>query len=178
MSTEETKHLSTAKPAQVDPGWIAFWLGNNTSLPADAAVWTDPGDPSTETWYLNTTLSSISQASAQTVKKIYSNFDDYAPPGSLSKFTHTITTPANPGFQTGLDKYFVIKNSSNTVVAVVAQKQSSNPWIEHWWLSQSWVNLAPTTGTTITLTTTSESAASTNYGSLSGISYKKQTFYP
>lgn len=178
MATEETKHLSLAKPAQVDPGWIAFWLGNNTALPADAAVWTDAGDPSTENWYLNTALSSIAQSSAQTVKKIFSNFDDYAPPGSLVKYSHTVSTPGNPGFQSGLSKYFVIKNASNVVVAVIGQNQSSNPWVEHWWLDQAWVNLASPTGTTITLTAEAQSTASSKYNNLTGVTYKKHTFSP
>ncbi|MFO0648383.1 MAG: hypothetical protein U0326_19240 [Polyangiales bacterium] len=178
MTLEENGYLSIAKPAQIDPGWIAFWLGNNTALPADAAVWTDPNDLTTENWYLNTTLSSIAQSSVQTVKKIFSNYDDYTPPGSLVKHAHTITTPGNPGFVTGLSKYFVIKNASNAVVAVIGQNQSNNPWVEHWWLDQGWVNLASTNGTTITLTAEAQSTASTKYSGLSGITYKKHTFSP
>jgi hypothetical protein len=178
MTIEETKYLSLARPGQVDPGWIAFWLTSNTALDASCAVWTDSSTPGTETWYLNTMLSSIAQTSALTVKKVGSQSTDYAPPAALVAHAHTITTPSNPGFLTGLNKYFVIKNSGGTVVAVVAQNQSNNPWIEHWWLDQAWVNLASTTGTTITLTATSESTASTNYNSLSGVTYKKHTFAP
>lgn len=178
MSHEENGYLSIARPAQIDPGWIAFWLGNNTALPADAAVWTDPNDLTTENWYLNTTLSSIAQSSVQTVKKIFSNYDDYTPPGSLVKYAHTITTPGNPGFVSGLSKYFVIKNASNAVVAVIGQNQSNNPWVEHWWLDQAWVNLASTNGTTITLTAEAQGTASAKYGGLSGITYKKHTFSP
>lgn len=178
MKAEETRVLSMARPGQTDPGWVAFWLSNNTALPADAAVWTDPGDPATEYWYLNTTLASIAQSSAQTVKCIFTNHDDYTPPASLVKYAHSVTTPSNPGFLTGLSKYFVIKNASNAVVAVVGQNQSGSPWIEHWWLDQAWVNLAPSTGTTITLTAESQGTASTKYGNLSGITYKKHTFSP
>ncbi len=168
------RFLRLARPGQIDPGWVGFWKQSNTSLPADGAVWTTSGGA--ETWYLNQTLSTLAQSGAVTTLLITNKQSAYTPPAALTGRAHTITTPADPGFLTGLSAYFSIANSGGTTVAVIAQDQAGNPWKEHWWLDKNWVNLAPSSATTIYITAESQSSASTKHAALSQVSYKKHTF--
>jgi hypothetical protein len=178
MKHDEATFLSMARPGQIDPGWVAFWATSDTSLPAVCAVWTDATTPTTEKWYLAATLAGIAQTKPLTVQKVSATLGGYTPPGTLVGRAHTVTATANPGFQSGLSKYLVIKNAGGAVVAVIGQNQSANPWIEHWWLDQNWVNLAPSTGTTVTLSAEAEGTAAAKYATLKAITYKRHSFAP
>ena len=174
---DEAMNLAQARPGQVDPGWIAFWK-SNAALPADAAVWTDPATPALESWYLGPDLATLAQPTALAVKKVGSKQGDYAPPAHLTARAHAVVTATNPGFLPGLTKYFSITNAAGALVAIVAQSQDAKSWSEHWWLDQTWVDLAPSTGTTVTPALALERTAATRSKKLAGVTYKKHTFTP
>lgn len=177
MKINETMYLTQARPGQVDPGWIAFWK-SNAALPADAAVWSDPATPALESWYLGPDLAALAQPTPITVKKVGIKHGDYTPPTALTARAHSVAGAINPGFLPGLTKYFVITNAASALVAIVAQSQGAKSWAEHWWLDQGWVDLAPATGTTITLTDETESSAAVRFKKLAVVTYKKHTFTP
>lgn len=171
----DDRFLRLARPGQIDPGWVGFWKQSNTSLPADGAVWSTG---SAETWYLNQTLSTLAQTNPVTTMLITNKQSGYTPPSGLTGRAHTISVLADPGFLTGLNVYLSIANSAGKTVAVIAQDQAASPWKEHWWLDKDWVNLAPSAGTTVTISVESQSSASSKYSALTQLTYKKHTFTP